>query len=56
MDGDGTGLFVCVDVIAGQRLHVAVKDQADQFTSSVDNRASGVAADDICRAHKIERR
>ena len=49
VDGDGSRLFVGVGVVEDERLNVAVEDDADEFPGSIDDRRTGVAADDVGR-------
>ena len=51
----GAGLFVVVAEIGGERLDVAVEDDADELSFLVHDRAAGVAADDVVGADEIER-
>lgn len=56
MHRNGAALLIGVDVVAGQRLNVAVKNQANEFSSLVDNRTAGISSDDVGRTYEIERR
>ena len=50
------GLGIGVNAIQHQRLNVAVENDADQLGIFVDDRAAGIATDDVGRANEIERR
>ena len=45
-----------VPVIAGERMNVAVERQPDQASLRIDERAAGIAADDVVRRDIVERR
>src|SRR5947208_2174733 len=51
--GDGAGLLFSVNEIEHQRLNVTVEDQTDNFTITIDDRAAGVATDDVGRADEV---
>ena len=53
VDRDGAGDAVVVGEVEHQRLDVAVEDQADDLVVAVDDRAAGVAADDVGRQTKL---
>ncbi len=55
VDRDGPGDFVVVAEVEDERLDVAVEDQADDFIVAVNDRAPGIAADDVGRRDKVER-
>src|SRR4029079_15479753 len=44
-----------VDIIADQRLDVAVEDDAHKLAAGVDHRAPRVAADDVASRDEVER-
>lgn len=54
MDRYGTVCLVAVNKIADKALYISIENQSDKLTVSIDNRRSGVAADDIARADKIQ--
>src|ERR1017187_158190 len=56
VDGHGAVGGSVVDVIAHQGFDVAVEDQADDFTFGIDDRRSGIAADDVVGGDEIEGR
>src|ERR1039457_5535179 len=47
VDGYGAVGGPVVDVVAHQGFDVAVEDQADDLTLGIDDRRSGIAADDV---------
>src|SRR3954465_11061038 len=51
---DGACLDVAVREAAGQRLDVAVENDADELPGAVKRRAAGVSADDVAGADEVE--
>jgi len=49
----GTADVVGVEVSGGQRLDVAVEDDANELARPVDDRTAGVAANDVSGADEI---
>src|SRR5262245_34488588 len=56
MDRGRAPLFLAKGVIPRQALQIAIKDDPDKLAGPIDDRAAGVAADDVAGADKIERR
>src|SRR5947207_5614957 len=56
VDGHRAAHAIVELVVPRERLQVAVEDDADEFARTIDDRTSGVAADDVYRADEIERR
>ena len=47
MDSDGAIGFFQIDEIAGKAFDVAIKDQTDELSIAIDDRRTGIPADDI---------
>ena len=56
MDGYGACHPVCIEISAGERLDVAIKDHSHQFRVAVDDGAARIPADDVGGANEIEGR
>jgi hypothetical protein len=54
MRTDGACFLVRIDVVEHQGLDVPIKNNSDEFALPINDRASGIASDDVSRADEIE--
>src|SRR5260221_3470066 len=47
VDSEGAALTVVELVVPGQRLRIAVEDDADELVAAIDHRRAGIASDNV---------